>query len=97
MTQILAVHGIATLDWDSGLLPDRFWEQVARLPNGCWVPKNDKWAKPRSLREMAVARITDREPLEIWSAVPTCGNARCVNPAHVCVVMQSPLSVVKES
>lgn len=87
------VHGFADIPWDHVSLPDRFWRLTVQLPNGCWVTSD---VLANGLRNTVVGRLTGRWGTDIWSIVPTCSDRRCVNPAHLCVVEMTPLSIKED-
>ena len=88
-TQVIQPHGFATIEWDHAILPTKFWESVARMPNGCWKTNIEQ---PGNFRELAVQRITRVNPKDCLAITPTCGDYRCVNPAHTCVTLRTALS-----
>jgi hypothetical protein len=83
------VHGIQTIPWDHASLPTDYWRHVTRQPNGCWTTA---WERAPGYRDMLVLRFLKANPREAWAITPTCGDNGCVNPAHVCVTMQTPAS-----
>jgi hypothetical protein len=84
-------HGMMTMAWDDAAFPAWFWDGLDALPNGCWV-----WSKRRmrSLHgiEYVVTRLLRCEWRDVLAAVPTCGTIECLNPAHLCCTLRTPLS-----
>ena len=83
------IHGIGELAWDHASVPERIWKQLERMPNGCWHAPT---ARAIAFRDVIVERVTGLNPRTMWAVTPTCGSYRCVNPAHVCVTLATPLS-----
>lgn len=84
------LHGLDPIPWDHLRLPDRFWRDIKALPNGCWVAESRR--KARGLQNTVVTRLCERSAYEALAITPTCGDQRCVNPAHLCVVWRNALS-----
>jgi len=87
--QPMGIHGYQTIQWDHASLPDIYWRNVRRMPNGCWTTD---WGRAGSLRSIAILRLLDLNPKEAWAITPTCGDTSCVNPGHTCVTMMTPKS-----
>jgi hypothetical protein len=87
--QPLQPHGIATIPWGHASLPERFWDRTVRMPNGCWHTTEKQ---PGNFRDLVVQRLLGVNPKEAWRITPTCGSYACVNPAHICVTMETALS-----
>lgn len=95
MKHLNSVHGLPLVVWDDVSMPQYFWASIKRLPNGCWVPVPDTdkhRGADKRFREQVVTRQTGLEWKDVMAAVPTCGDIRCCNPAHLCVTERTVLS-----
>jgi hypothetical protein len=85
------IHGfVDEVPWDYHPIPQRIWDQLKALPNGCWAAPTIR--KARWYQRTIVQRISHRNPYDALAITPTCANQRCCNPAHLCVVWANPLS-----
>lgn len=87
--QVLGIHGLPEIPWDFAAIPTKIWTLTVKMPNGCWHT-NEKHAP--HFREVMVERLHNVNPRELFALTPTCGSRLCVNPAHLCVTVATPLS-----
>jgi hypothetical protein len=78
----LGTHGFGHIQPDDYRIPQFIWNMLVIEPSGCWTWSGSQDTNPQiamATRLLAVPRKA------LLAVVPTCGNATCANPAHLCV------------
>jgi hypothetical protein len=94
--QVLAPHGYAAIPWDHAAGPEVVAKHLKALPNKCWVLIGWKQLRLHQVRAGMFTRLTLVESDRVWRFTPTCGDTRCINPAHLCVTLRTPLTTKEE-
>ena len=81
---LLKPHGLPAIPWDYVSIPTTMWETSTVIPTGCWKAPQ---LRARGFRHTMIARLTGINPMEVYAAVPTCGNLACWRPDHVCITL----------
>lgn len=80
------VHGMDPVAWDDYRFPAWFWRSMTVCTDtGCWLAK-EGLKHPQVTVARRVLGVTRDQLLAV---VPTCGEIRCANPAHLCVTLRA--------